>query len=113
MQYLDVVNNKICPYCGAKIILAAEESYSLGPYDHCYCENDCLKVMYDQNTLKWVLIRVYLSNDINIVIDNRCNPLCFITDTGYRIITSIPEFNVFLYNKIELTSKIKKYLLFS
>jgi len=118
MQYLDVVNNKLCPYCGTNIS-ALDLGDKSPEYDHCYCKNYCIKVMYDHATQEWILIRVYLDEDIkiNIEFDKRRNTteLCKIIINPIATYDEIiiPAFNVFSYSKTELASKIKKYLVFS
>ena len=110
----DIVNNRKCPFCDSDITKDnTGANYYDHCYDHCYCPNKCIKVMYEKNNGRWLLIRIFMP-EISIETDIRHDDAVLrCSGFGPNQGITFPLFDVFSYSLPDLQNKMKTYLLFS
>jgi|SRR5271165_3774584 len=106
----DIVNNGHCPFCNNVLI---SEKNSNDMFEHSYCINGHMKVMYDIER-NWRLIRVNLK-PVSIAIHHLYYDRMGIVYENFphKSVTFLPYFDIFSYSFVELNNKIKLYSLFS
>jgi len=122
---LDVVNNKVCPYCNYQLL-----KYADGLYERYDCDECCVKVAYDKrDPYGWVWIKiVFVSENMNskiceISFHRRVDSIKVVleppsdrirdNDPNYTGIIELPIFNVFAYSKDELEKRLNRLIVFS
>jgi hypothetical protein len=119
-DYLNIVNNKKCPYCNSVLVSnssvenVVENAYGKD-HRYCYKHKYRLKVMYSNKTetCEWILIRVFMAEEVSVEIDKRIGNFLRITSYPDNIFEQIPIFNIFACPLSELQNKIKGYLIFT